>query len=66
MSVLRNKAALDRIVETAVYLQAESRRLAKDQCAKLGITATQLNTLKLLQSVGDISRTEASCGVAPE
>jgi MarR family transcriptional regulator, organic hydroperoxide resistance regulator len=60
MSVLRNKAALDRIVETAVYLQAESRRLAKDQCAKLGITATQLNTLKLLQSVGDISLSELS------
>lgn len=60
MSALRNKAALDRIVETGVYLQAESRRLAKEQCAKHGITATQLNALKLLQSVGDISLSDLS------
>lgn len=60
MSVMRNKAALDRIVETAVYLQAESRRLAKEQCAKHGITATQLNALKLLQSVGDLSLSDLS------
>jgi DNA-binding MarR family transcriptional regulator len=60
MSALRNKVALDRIVETAVYLQSESRRLAKDQCTKHGITATQLNALKLLQSVGDISLSELS------
>ena len=60
MSVVRSKAALDRIVETIVYLQAESRRLAKEQCAKHGITATQLNALKLLQSVGDISLSDLS------
>ena len=60
MSALRNKAALDRIVETAIYLQAESRRLAKGQCAKYGITATQLNALKLLQSVGDLSLSDLS------
>jgi DNA-binding MarR family transcriptional regulator len=60
MSASRNKAALDRIVETAIYLQAESRRLAKEQCAKYGITATQLNALKLLQSVGDLSLTDLS------
>ena len=57
---MRNKAALDRIVETAVYLQAESRRLAKEQSAKYGITATQLNALKLLQSMGDISLSDLS------
>lgn len=50
-----DKLAVDRIVEAAVYLEAESRRLAKEQCAKHGITATQLNALKLLQNVGDIS-----------
>jgi len=55
-----DKAALDRIVETAIYLQAESRRLAKEQCARHGITATQLNALKLLQSVGDLSLSELS------
>lgn len=60
MSAVRNKAALDRIIEAGIYLQAESRRLAKEQCAKHGITATQLNALKLLQSVGDISLSDLS------
>ncbi len=60
MSAVRNKAVLDRIVETAVYLQAESRRLAKEQCAKHGITATQLNALKLLQGMGEISLSDLS------
>lgn len=55
-----DKAAIDRIVETAIWLQAESRRLAKEQCAKHGITATQLNALKLLQSVGDVSLSDLS------
>ena len=55
-----DKAAIDRIVETAIWLQAESRRLAKEQCAKHGITATQLNALKLLQSVGDLSLSDLS------
>src|SRR5437867_8491936 len=54
------KAAVDRIVETVVYLQTESRRLAREQCAKHGITATQLNVLKLLQTVGDLSLSELS------
>lgn len=57
---LVDKAAIDRIVETGVWLQAESRRLAKEQCAKHGITATQLNALKLLQSVGDLSLSDLS------
>lgn len=55
-----DKAAIDRIIETGIWLQAESRRLAKEQCAKHGITATQLNALKLLQSVGDLSLTDLS------
>jgi DNA-binding MarR family transcriptional regulator len=54
------KTAIDRIVETAIYLQAESRRLARQECAKHGITATQLNVLKLLQVVGDLSLSELS------
>lgn len=54
------KGAIDRIVETAIYLQTESRRLAKEQCARLGITATQLNVLKLLHTVGDLSLSELS------
>jgi DNA-binding MarR family transcriptional regulator len=60
MSAERNKAAVDRIVETAIYLNTESRRLAREQCARYGITATQLNVLKLLQTVGDLSLSELS------
>lgn len=54
------KAAIDRVLETAIYLQTESRRLAREQCAKHGITATQLNVLKMLQTVGDLSLSELS------
>jgi DNA-binding MarR family transcriptional regulator len=60
MSGVRKKAAIDRIVETAIYLQAESRRLAKEHCARAGITATQLNVLKLLQEIGDLSLSQIS------
>lgn len=60
MSGRRNAAAIDRIVETAIYLQAESRRLAREQCALHGITATQLNVLKLLEAVGELSLSELS------
>jgi len=56
----RQKNAIDRIIETAIYLQVESRRLAKEECARHGVTATQLNVLKLLQTVGDISLSELS------
>ncbi len=52
--------AIDRIVETAIYLQAESRRLAKEQCARHNITATQLTVLKLLTEIGDLSLSELS------
>ena len=55
-----HQRALDRIVETTIYLNTESRRLAREQCAKHGITATQLNVLKLLQTVGDLSLSELS------
>lgn len=51
---------IDRIVETAIYLQSESRRLAKEQCALHNITATQLNVLKLLVEIGDLSLSELS------
>ncbi len=55
-----HKAALDRVVETAIYLQAESRRLAREACAREGITATQLNVLKLLGEIGELSLSELS------
>lgn len=58
-------SAVDRIVETAIYLQAESRRLAREQCARHGITATQLSVLKLLQELGDgLSLSELSARMA--
>jgi DNA-binding MarR family transcriptional regulator len=52
--------SIDRIVETTIYLNTESRRLAREQCVKLGITATQLSVIKLLQTVGDLSLSELS------
>jgi DNA-binding MarR family transcriptional regulator len=58
MSVRRK--ALDRIVETTIYLQTESRRLAREQCDRLGITATQLSVIKMLEQVGDLSLSELS------
>lgn len=64
MSGTRNKAAVDRIVETAIYLNTESRRLAREQCARHNITATQLNVLKLLQAVGDLSLSELGKRIA--
>src|SRR5690348_16059971 len=54
------KPAIDRIVETSIYLQTESRRLAREQCTRLGITATQLNVIKLLQTIGDLSLSQLS------
>jgi len=60
MSRPRKKAAIDRIVETAIFLQAESRRLAKEQCQKHGISATQLSVLKLLEEIGDLSLSQVS------
>jgi DNA-binding MarR family transcriptional regulator len=54
------RKALDRIVETTIYLQTESRRLAREQCDRLGITATQLSVIKMLEQVGDLSLSELS------
>jgi DNA-binding MarR family transcriptional regulator len=52
--------SINRIVEAAIWLQTESLRAARDQCARHGITATQLNVLKLLQTVGELSLSELS------
>lgn len=57
---MRKSTAIDRIVETAIFLQAEGRRLAKEQCARHGITATQLSVLKLLEEIGELSLSELS------
>src|SRR5947207_2601296 len=57
---------LDVIVETVIYLQTESRRLAREQCARLGVTATQLNVVKLLDEIGELSLSELSRRIAAQ
>ena len=57
---------LDVIVETVIYLQTESRRLAREQCARLGVTATQLNVIKMLDEIGELSLSELSRRIAAQ
>jgi DNA-binding MarR family transcriptional regulator len=57
---------LDVIVETVIYLQTESRRLAREQCARLGVTATQLNIIKMLDEIGVLSLSELSRRIAAQ
>jgi DNA-binding MarR family transcriptional regulator len=57
---------LDLIVETVIYLESESRRLARAQSARLGITATQLNVLQLLAEIGSLSLSELSRRLAAQ
>lgn len=59
-SVPKAKQQLDRIVETIIYLTTEGRRLAREQCARYGITATQLNVIKMLDEIGDLSLSRLS------
>src|SRR5437016_3738961 len=54
------KEDLDRIVETVIYLQTEGRRLARESADRLGVTPTQLNVLKLLDEIGDLSMSSIS------
>jgi MarR family transcriptional regulator, organic hydroperoxide resistance regulator len=59
-------ADLDLVIETMIYLETESRRLAKDAASRLGITATQLNVLKLLEEIGELSLSELSRRLASQ
>jgi DNA-binding MarR family transcriptional regulator len=54
------------IVETVIYLQSESRRLAREECDRVGVTATQLNVLKLLEEIGELSLSELSRRLASQ
>lgn len=54
------KAETDRIVETLVYLYAESRRVTKSEARARGLTGPQLSVLKILEATGDLSLTELS------
>jgi len=62
----RNSRDVDLIVETVIYLQTESRRLAREECGRLGVTATQLNVLKLLEEIGALSLSELSRRIAAQ
>jgi len=57
---------LDLIIETVIYLESESRRLAREASQRLGITATQLNVLKLLDEIGELSLSELSRRLAAQ
>ena len=46
---------VDRIVEAAVYLYTESRRVTKDLARRHGLTGPQVTALKLLEGVGTLS-----------
>jgi DNA-binding MarR family transcriptional regulator len=59
-------ADLDLVIETMIYLETESRRLAKDAASRLGITATQLNVLKLLDEIDELSLSELSRRLASQ
>jgi DNA-binding MarR family transcriptional regulator len=54
------------IVETIIYLQSEGRRQAREQGAKVGLSPTQLNVVKLLGEIGELSLSELSRRLAAQ
>ena len=54
------KEQVDRILEAIIYLYTESRRLTKEQAARIGLTGPQLSVAKILEEVGDLSLSELS------
>ena len=59
-STRSRKAEIDRIVETMLYLYAESRRVTKTQARERGLTSPQVSVLKILEATDDLSLTELS------
>lgn len=55
-----NKAEVDGIVETIIYLYTESRRITKQAARELGLTGPQLTVIKLLETFGDLSLSSLS------
>ena len=51
---------LDLIVEAVITLQAEGRRQAREQGARVGLSPTQLNVIKLLDEIGELSLSDLS------
>lgn len=66
MSSRRTVRDLDLIVETVIYLQTEGRRLARIEGARHGISPTQLNVIKLLDEIGDLSLSELGRRIAAQ
>lgn len=56
----RRKGEIDRIVETMLYLYAESRRVTKTEARERGLTGPQVSVLKILEATDDLSLTELS------
>lgn len=59
-STRSRKGEVDRIVETIVYLYAESRRVTKAEARERGLTGPQLSVLKILEATDDLSLTALS------
>jgi DNA-binding MarR family transcriptional regulator len=56
----KDKANVDAIVETIVYLYTESRRLTKGLAREHGLTGPQLTVVKILEQLGDLSLSSLS------
>jgi DNA-binding MarR family transcriptional regulator len=54
------KPNVDSILEAAVYLYTESRRVTKEVARRAELTGPQLTVLKMLEGVGDLSLSELS------
>lgn len=54
------KADIDRILETLVYLYSESRRVTKEVARQHGLTGPQVTALKMLEGFGDLSLSDLS------
>jgi DNA-binding MarR family transcriptional regulator len=66
MSARPKSADLDLVIETMIYLETESRRLAREAASRVGLTATQLNVLMLLKQIGELSLSELSRRLAAQ
>ncbi len=58
-----DKAEVDAIVETLVYLYTESRRLTKHLAREFGLTGPQLTVIKILEQIGDMSLSNLSARI---
>jgi DNA-binding MarR family transcriptional regulator len=66
MSATRRVRDLDLIVETLIYLETEGRRLARQECAKVGVSPTQLTVIKLIDQLGELSLSELAMRLATQ